>query len=30
MIPDIEDNRTFKVNGFGLIKTGRIRIGKRV
>ena len=29
MIPGIEDNQTFKVNGFGLTKTGIIRIGKR-
>jgi len=30
MIPGIEDNQTFKVNGIGLIRTGIIGIGKRV
>jgi hypothetical protein len=30
MIPSIEDNQTFKVNGIGLTKTGIIGIGKRV
>jgi hypothetical protein len=30
MILDLEDNQTFKVNGFGLIKTGIIEIGRRV
>jgi hypothetical protein len=28
MIPSIEDNQTFKVNGSGLTKTGIIEIGK--
>jgi hypothetical protein len=30
MIPGIEDNQTFKVNGTGLIKIGIIEIGKHV